>query len=126
MAHPDLVQHVIELLAPLGAVRARRMFGGYGFYVDELFVAIAARDRLYLKAGPDARARFEAAGCEPFIYSSDGKSVALGYWSAPADAMESPALMQPWGHVALQAALAARAAVKPRAGKAQKRAARKR
>mgnify|MGYP000287609516 CR=1 FL=1 len=30
----------LELLAPLGRARARRMFGGHGLYVDDLFVAI--------------------------------------------------------------------------------------
>ncbi len=114
---PEFVAHCTELLAPLGAVRVRRMFGGFGLYVDELFVAIIASERLYLKAGPDVRERFAAAGCEPFVYSADGQQVALGYWSAPADAIESPALMQPWARLALQAALAARAqkAVRPRA-----------
>lgn len=113
MAHPDLVEHCIELLSPIGAVRVRRMFGGYGIYVDELFVAIVAWDRLYLKANTESRARFEAAGCEPFIYDSKGQGVSLGYWSAPADAMESPAMMAPWARLALQAALAARAAKPP-------------
>lgn len=115
MAHPDLVEHCVELLAPLGTVRVRRMFGGYGLYVDELFVAIIAYERLFLKAGAEARPKFEAAGCAPFVYDSKGQGVSLGYWSAPADAMESPALMAPWGRLALQAALAARAAAKPRA-----------
>ncbi len=112
---PAFVAHCMELLSTLGTVRVKRMFGGWGLYADDLFVAIIAFERLYLKAGPDAREAYAAAGCEPFVYSSDGKSVALGYWSAPADAMDSPALMLPWARLALQAALAARAhkAVKP-------------
>ncbi len=114
---PAFVAHCVELLSPLGSVRTQRMFGGWGLYVDELFVAIIASERLYLKAAPTDRERYAAAGCEPFVYSSDGQSVALGYWSAPAEAMDSPVLMLPWARLALQAALAARAqkAVKPRA-----------
>ena len=121
-ALPDFVLHCVELLSPVGRVRVNRMFGGYGFYVDEVFIAIVAGERLYLKSAPDSRARFEAEGCEPFRYSKDGDEVSLSYWSAPADAMDSPALMQPWARLALQAALAARAAktpVKPRAAKAK-------
>ena len=57
----DFVQHCRELLVPLGAVRVRRMFGGHGFYVDELFIALIAFGRLYLKADASTRARFEAA-----------------------------------------------------------------
>jgi len=122
MATNALALHCTELLAPLGAVRVRRMFGGHGIYLDELFIAIIAFDRLYLKAGPTSRAQFEAAGCEPFVYDRKTESVALGYWSAPADAMESPALMEPWARLALQAALAARAVKPQRAAPARKRA----
>jgi len=96
MAHDELAQHCVELLQPLGAARSRRMFGGHGIYVDDLFVALIIYDRLYLKADAHSRAAFEAAGCEPFVYDGAGKQVTVSYWSVPADAMESPALMQPW------------------------------
>jgi len=105
-----LVDHCLELLAPLGAVRARRMFGGHGLYIDDLFVAIIALDRLYLKADEATRERFADAGCEPFVYDGKGKSVTMGYWTVPAEAMESPQLMQPWARLAMAAALRARAA----------------
>jgi DNA transformation protein len=87
------------------------MFGGHGLYVDDLFVAIIASDRLYLKADAQTHERFERAGCEPFVYDAKSRAISLGYWSAPDEAMESPALMEPWARLALEAALRARAAV---------------
>ncbi|HVK32340.1 MAG TPA: TfoX/Sxy family protein [Burkholderiaceae bacterium] len=117
-----LVDHCLELLAPLGAVRARRMFGGHGLYVDDLFIALLAYERLYLKADEATRERFAAAGCEPFVYDGKGKAVTLGYWTVPAEAMESPQLMQPWARLAIEAALRARAA-KPSAAPRKARAA---
>lgn len=105
----DLVDHCLELLAPLGAIRARRMFGGHGLYCDELFFALIAADRLYLKADAQSQPAFAAAGCEPFVYEARGRSTATSYWTVPAEAMESPALMQPWARQALAAALRARA-----------------
>ena len=115
-ADTEFVAHCRELLAPLGAVRSRRMFGGHGFYVDELFVALIAFGRLYLKADEHSRARFEAAGCVPFVYdtqkSGKAKPVTMGYFTAPEEAIESPALMQPWARLALEAAVRARAAKK--------------
>ena len=110
---PAIVEHCLELLAPLGVVRARRMFGGHGLYCDELFIALIAGDRLYLKVDDESRPAFVAAGCEPFVYDAKSKALAMGYWSAPADAMESPALMQPWAQQAVTAALRARAAKRP-------------
>lgn len=111
-ADTEFVAHCRELLAPLGAVRSRRMFGGHGFYVDDLFIALIAFGRLYLKVDERSRARFQAAGCEPFVYDGKGRPVTMGYFTAPEEAIESPALMQPWARLALDAAVRARAAKK--------------
>lgn len=104
-----LVDHCRELLTPLGAVRVRRMFGGQGLYVDDLFIALIAFDRLYLKADATTRRAFESAGSEPFAYEGQVRTVTVGsYWSAPADAMEAPDAMRPWARLAIEAALRAR------------------
>jgi DNA transformation protein and related proteins len=116
-----LVDHCLELLAPLGAVRAKRMFGGHGIYIDDLFIAIIGFERLYLKTDATSRERFQAAGGEPFVYDAKSRAVSLGYWTVPAEAMESPALMQPWARHAIEAALRARAA-KPAAPRSKTRA----
>jgi DNA transformation protein len=109
-ASPAFVAHCVELLAPLGAVRAQRMFGGHGLYVDSLFIALIAGERLYLKTDDRSRAAFERAGCEPFAYSrTDRTAVTLGYWSAPDEALDSPRLMEPWARLALASALLAQA-----------------
>ena len=109
-ALPELVAHAVELLAPAGAVRPRPMFGGHGLTVDGLFVAIVAFERLYLKVDDTTRDRFAAAGCTPFSYEAKGRRVSLAYFTAPDDAMESPALMQPWIRLAVEAAVRARSA----------------
>ena len=118
---PSFKEHCLELLAGSGRASTRRMFGGHGFYIDDLFMALIAGERLYLKVDAQTRPLFEAAGCEPFVYDTAGKSVSLGYFSAPEEAMESPPLMQPWVRHALSAALRARAA-KPRAATPAKKA----
>jgi DNA transformation protein len=107
-ARSEFAAHCLELLSPLGPARSRRMFGGHGFYVDDLFIALSFGERLYLKADAETRPRFEAEGCEPFVYDGAGKQVTLGYWTAPEDAMESPMLMRPWARLAMEAALRAR------------------
>jgi len=107
-ARSEFATHCVELLSPLGPARFRRMFGGHGFYVDDVFIALSFADRLYLKADAQTRPRFEAAGCEPFVYDGAGKQVTIGYWTAPEEAMESPMLMLPWARLAMEAALRAR------------------
>jgi len=110
MPRDAFVEHCLELLGALGPARARRMFGGHGIYVDDLFIALIALDRLYLKTDEGTRAAFAAAGCEPFVYTGQDKPVTMSYWPVPPEAMESPAEMLPWARRAMQAALAARAA----------------
>lgn len=101
------VDHCLELLCPLGPVRARRMFGGHGLYANDVFVALIAFERLYLKVDGQTEAPFAAAGCEPFVYEGKGTPVRMSYWSVPDEAMESPALMAPWARLAMQAAVRA-------------------
>jgi DNA transformation protein len=130
MTDQGLVDHCLELLAPLGATRARRMFSGHALYVDDLCVALVLRETLYLKTDDASRPAFEAAGCAPFTYAmKTGEIKSLGYYAAPGEAMESPAEMLPWARRALAAALAARAAKapgkRPRAAAAKKPPARK-
>jgi DNA transformation protein len=119
---PAFVAHCVELLEAAGPVRVRRMFGGFGLYVDDLFIAIIAFERLYLKADAASEARFEQAGGQRFEYTAEGRTVGLRYWTPPAEALDAPALMQPWARLAMQAALSARA--RPAAARAARPAAR--
>jgi DNA transformation protein len=107
----ELLAHAAELLEPAGSVRTRRMFGGYGLYVDDLFIAIVAGDRLYLKTDDETRPAFAGAGGACFSFESRGKLQATSYWTVPAEAMESPAEMLPWARRAMAAAVRARARV---------------
>jgi DNA transformation protein len=105
----EFLNHVLEMLAPLGAVRARRMFGGYGLYCSDLFFGIVASDVLYLKTDDSNRADFVRAGSEPFRYSRLSGRTTLNFHRAPDEALESPQLMAPWARGALACALRARA-----------------
>jgi DNA transformation protein and related proteins len=123
-----LQSHALELLAPLGPARARRMFGGVGLYIGEHFVALIANEVLYLKADASAQPAFRAAGSQPFGFATkDGLRTVLSYWSAPDGAMESAEQMRPWAALALDSALRAAAAKRtatPRKAQAKLRQAR--
>lgn len=127
LADQGFIDHCLELLAPLGRPRARRMFGGHGLYLDEHFIALVIADVLYLKADAQAQPAFAEAGCQPFTYTAAGdRRAVMAYWSAPDEAMESPAAMQPWARLALASALRAAAdkrAAAPRKPRASSRSA---
>jgi DNA transformation protein and related proteins len=109
------VEHLEDLLAPLGPVTSRRMFGGWGFYLGDLFFAIADDEQVWLKVDDETREAFLAAGSEPFVYvrSASGargarREVSLSYYSAPAAALDAPEDMLPWARRAVEAARRAR------------------
>ena len=100
--HDDFVEHVCDLLAPLGAVRARAMFGGHGIYVDDVFCAIVAYDTLYLKVDDGNRADYEALGARPFKPFAD-KPMVMSYYEVPAEVMDRRDALAAWGAKALEA-----------------------
>lgn len=103
---PEPVLHALDLFSGLPGLRARPMFGGWGFYSDDLFFALIAQNTLYLKADNDEQACFQAEGCQPFRYTyPDGRCIQMGYWTAPETALESPLAMAPWARRALHCAL---------------------
>ncbi len=106
-ASNPFVDHIVELLAPFGDIKARRMFGGWGVSYDGLSVGLIAFERLYLKVDALSKPTFMAAKCEPFVYEGKSKTVEMSYWTVPDEAMDAPHLMQPWGRLAIEAALRA-------------------
>jgi DNA transformation protein len=118
----DFVEHVCDLLAPLGDVRPKSMFGGYGIYVDEVFCAIIASDTLYFKVDDGNRADYQALDCDPFK-PFEGKTTVMSYYEVPADVMDDRARMVEWGRKAREAARRSgtnkRAISRPKAKKAR-------
>ncbi|MCH6590508.1 MAG: TfoX/Sxy family protein [Rhodospirillales bacterium] len=100
---PDFRDYVLDLLEPLGRVRARAMFGGAGLYLDDTFFAILANDVLYLKVDERNRGEFEAAGAAPFKPFAD-KPHTMSYYEAPADVMEESDELCAWARRAWEAA----------------------
>ena len=119
--------HCVELLSAHGVAHARRMFGGHGVYLEGLMVGLVAAEQLYLKTDAASRPHFEAAGGRPFVYRRGRDAAAgvatLGYWTPPEEALDSPDAMRPWARLALEAALRAQAAKRPRARPAGSRVA---
>ncbi len=105
---PEFVSYLMELLAPFGAVRARRMFGGHGIFREELMFGIVADETLFLKADDKNRADFEARGLERFVYYKKGKPMYLSYYQAPEEALDNSGDMLAWAGRSFAAAIRSR------------------
>lgn len=115
MPDNEYIEYLLELMRPIGHVRARKMFGGYGLYFDDKMFALVADDVLYIKVDDENRAKFATRGLGPFIYEGKGKAVSMNYHRVPDEALESAIDMREWAESGVGAAL--RAATK-KAGKA--------
>ena len=124
MPASDLADHLAELVVPLGRVVARRMFGGFGLYLDGTMFGLIADGSLYLKVDDTNRPAFEAAGCAPFTYVVRGARRTIGsFRQAPVEMLEARDAALVWVRGAVDAALRAAAAKRTPKPGARKRGA---
>jgi DNA transformation protein len=108
MANKEYLNYLLEQLAPLGSLRAKAMFGGFGLYCDEIFFAIIADDVLYVKVDNTNRPRFIAASLPAFSYQvKNGTHQSMSYYSLPESSLEEQAELLDWAREGIAAALRA-------------------
>ena len=102
----NLAAYLLELLAPLGPVSARRMFGGVGLFHGGMMFGLIARDELFLKVSDANRPAYEAAGEAPFSYDTKhGVHTIQSYWRCPPELLDDVETFQDWARQAVGAAV---------------------
>ena len=104
----EFLIYLKDQLAGMGPVTSRRMFGGAGLYCDGLIFAIVVDDVLYFKVDDSNRGDYEAAGMEPFVFTSERGQSTMSYYEAPADVLENKDKTSQWALKALDVAQAAK------------------
>ena len=117
----DFADYCCELLSGVCKPTAKRMFGGFTVYVEDVSIAWLLdlnkdnNAKLFLKASDETRAQYEAAGCQRFVYDMKGVPKSVNYYTAPDKKKKTPDAMLPWARLALRCALEAKATAKPKA-----------
>lgn len=106
MAHGDndFANRIADRLVAMGPVRARRMFGGHGIFLDGTMFGLVWRDQLYFKTSDSNRKDYEKAGSQFFTYDRGTKRVSMSYMTVPDKALEDGAMLARWGEKALAVA----------------------
>jgi DNA transformation protein len=104
----EFVDHILDLMKSAGPVRARKMFGAYGIYLQETIIGLVEDNILYLKVDDNSRHYFEELHLTPFVYQRKGKTIQLSFYQAPEEALDDHQQMKIWTYRALQAALRSR------------------
>jgi DNA transformation protein and related proteins len=105
---PDhLTTYLLDLLAPLGPVSARRMFGGVGLFHGGMMFGLIARDELFLKVNDANQPTYLAAGEAPFSYDTKhGVHTIQSYWRCPPELLDDAETFRAWARQAVEAAVA--------------------
>ncbi len=101
----EFVLYVVDMMQTMGPVYFKRMFGGYGVFLEGLMFALIADNVLYLKADQENENDFVVKGLGPFTYSRKGKLTKLSYYQAPEEALEDGEVMNEWGNRSYMAAV---------------------
>jgi len=101
---------VLEQLAGVEGVTARRMFGAVGLYRGSTFFAIISGDTLYFKADDANRADYETRGMTRFHPFKDKSRLSMNYYEVPADVIEDADTCVEWAN---RAAAAGATKIKP-------------
>jgi len=77
---------VLDQLPTLAGVEARRMFGGFGLYRDEIFFGIVHRGRLYFKTDDSTVGSYRKHKMKPF--RPNPKQTLKSYYCVPVEIIE--------------------------------------
>jgi DNA transformation protein len=95
----SMAAFVFDQLSALRGLETRRMFGGYGFYLDGDFFAILFKDRLYFRVSKDTIGEYTKRGMKPFAPFKK-KSPSRNYYEVPVEILESPVFLVNWAKAA--------------------------
>ncbi|MFT3799642.1 MAG: TfoX/Sxy family protein [Burkholderiaceae bacterium] len=105
VASSEFAEFLKELLAPLGTVSVRRMFGKSGVFVEGVMLGMVADNTLYLRVDASNQAFFqEAAASPPLNYEKRGETIDLSFWRLPDRLLDEPDEFVAWARSALAAA----------------------
>jgi DNA transformation protein and related proteins len=115
-ANRQFIEFVTDILAPIGVISVRQMFGGAGVYADGRIFALIAYDRLYLKTNDAGQAAFENEDMACFTYDTKtGPGQIRSYWQIPDRLLDEPDELIEWARRSM--AVAADEPVKPKPAK---------
>ena len=101
-----LTAALLEALAPVGDISARRLGGLRGLFhpaAGDAPFGIVSRGEVFFKAGPDAVTKYIARGMRPLRLPGERQPLS-GYWQVPPDVLDSADGVVLWAARAVDAA----------------------
>jgi len=96
MANKEFLDHIVELLAPLGEVSGKSMFGGYGLFHDGTMFALISGTGLFFKVDGSNRTGYEKAGSKQYK--------PMPYYQVPPEVLQDTVRLLDWARASLMVA----------------------
>src|SRR5579864_7259845 len=93
-------EFIVDQLRNLKGLRIRRMFGGYGFYCEELFFGIISKSRLYFKTDARSRQAYLDRATKPF--RPNPRQELQTYYEVPVGILEDGEQLARWAQEAIR------------------------
>lgn len=93
-ASPEYLNFIMDKLSPIGGIRSRAMFGGYGIFYEGSMFALIAEDTLYFKVNESNRAMYKKAQSRPFPHG-------ISYWEVPTEVIEENSKLLDWANLSI-------------------------
>ncbi len=84
-----ILKDSMKLFEPLGTIKSRSMFGGFGLFADETMFALVVNNQLHIRADQQTSSNFETQGLKPYVYKKRGFPVVTKYYAISNDLWES-------------------------------------
>ena len=95
--------YLVDQLSEFGEVRAKKMFGGLGFFYNDTMFAMMGGGVFRLRADEQTIPDFTDRGMENY-QPREGKK-GMPYWEVPLDVLEDKMELKQWAIKAYEAAL---------------------
>ena len=83
-----------DSLTPLGDIRLKKMFGGYGVFEEEaMFALVDSKGVIHFKVDETNLAQYQAANAE--------KHARMPYYQVPASVLEDEGALQEWAKLSI-------------------------
>jgi len=94
-ASPEFLNFIMEKLSPIGEIKSRAMFGGYGIFYEGMMFALISEDVLYFKVNDSNPDTYKNAGSRPFPHG-------ISYWEVPTEVLEDTTKLYEWSGISIE------------------------
>ena len=86
----SIPQKSMKLFEPIGKIKSRSMFGGFGIFANDIMFALVINNKLHIRDERNEFLDYETQNMKPYVYKKSGFPVITKYYAIPECLWETP------------------------------------